>query len=81
MSNTVLVIGQSGAGKSTSLRTLDPKTTFIINVLDKSLPFKGFKKNYIPVSGDIGNYYSSDDWTKIVRCKTCNAAFFQDVEK
>lgn len=27
MSNTILVIGQSGSGKSTSLRNLDPKTT------------------------------------------------------
>lgn len=78
MSNTVLIIGQSGSGKSTSLRNLDPKTTFIINVLDKQLPFKGYKKNYIPIQSvkdeqgnktrdTIGNYYASDDWCDIIK--------------
>ena len=65
MSNTVLVIGQSGSGKSTSLRNLDPKSTFIINVLDKPLPFRAFKKNYNATSK---NYYSTSDWAKVVNC-------------
>src|SRR6266702_300097 len=70
MSNTVLVIGQSGSGKSTALRTLDPKTTFIINVLDKALPFRGYKKDYKPVTKENkdGNYFSSNDWSHVVRC-------------
>lgn len=65
MSNTVLVIGQSGSGKSTSLRTLDPKTTFIINVLDKPLPFRAFKKNY---NKEERNYYTTHDWANVVKC-------------
>lgn len=71
MSNTSLIIGESGTGKSTSLFKLDPKETFIINVLDKPLPFRGYKKNYVKISGwdDIeGNYYASDDYMKIMRC-------------
>lgn len=68
MSNTVLVIGQSGSGKSTSLRNLDPKTTFIINVLDKPLPFRGFKKNYKPVNKDGGNYYTTSNWANVIKC-------------
>lgn len=70
MSNTVLVIGQSGSGKSTSLRNLDPKTTFIINVLDKPLPFKAFRKNYqvITKENKKGNYYTTDDWSNVVKC-------------
>jgi RNase adaptor protein for sRNA GlmZ degradation len=70
MSNTVLVIGQSGSGKSTSLRNLDPKTTFIINVLDKPLPFKAFRKNYSTVTKENknGNYYSTNDWSHVVKC-------------
>jgi energy-coupling factor transporter ATP-binding protein EcfA2 len=70
MSNAVLIIGQSGSGKSTSLRTLDPVTTFIINVLDKPLPFKGYKKGYIPVTKEnkTGNYFSTHDWATVVRC-------------
>lgn len=70
MSNTVLIIGQSGTGKSTSIRNLNPETTFIINVLDKPLPFKGFKKKYIALtkSNSKGNYFSSDDWQHILKC-------------
>jgi len=69
MSNPILVIGQSGSGKSTSLRNLDPKTTFIINVLDKPLPFKSFKKSYQWVTKDKkGNYYSTHDWAKVIGC-------------
>lgn len=41
MSRTILVIGESGAGKSTALRSLDPKSTFIIKPNAKALPFKG----------------------------------------
>src|ERR1043166_1747062 len=70
MSNTVLIIGQSGSGKSTSLRNLNPKTTFIINVLDKPLPFKAFRKNYqaLTKQNKDGNYYSTDDWAQVVKC-------------
>jgi hypothetical protein len=70
MSNTVLIIGQSGSGKSTSLRHLDPKTTFIINVLDKPLPFKAFRKNYKPFTktNKEGNYYTTDNWEQVVKC-------------
>ena len=46
MAEKVLIIGESGSGKSTSCRTLDPKTTFFINVIGKPLPFKGWKSNY-----------------------------------
>lgn len=46
MAQGVLVIAESGAGKSTAGRTLDPKETFWINVANKPLPFKGWKKKY-----------------------------------
>lgn len=71
MSNCVLIIGDSGSGKSTALRTLNPKSTFIINVLGKPLPFKGYKANYKPIKGwddKEGNYFVSDDYARILRC-------------
>ena len=40
------MIGESGAGKTTSLRTLDPKTTFIIDADRKGLSWRGWKKQY-----------------------------------
>ena len=69
MSCKVLIIGQSGTGKSTSIRTLTPKETFIINVINKPLPFKGANKNYTPLSADglTGNYYATDDHNSIMR--------------
>jgi len=47
-----MVIGPSGTGKSSSLRNLDPKETFVINVANKPLPFKSFKRHYKPFTSD-----------------------------
>lgn len=41
MAQMVLVLGESGTGKSTSLRNCDPMTTAIVNPVGKPLPFKG----------------------------------------
>jgi hypothetical protein len=46
MGQGILIIAESGAGKSTSIEALDPKETFIINVANKALPFKGWRKKY-----------------------------------
>ncbi len=67
MSNTSIIMGESGTGKSTSIRNLKPEETFIINVLNKPLPFRGYKSQYKTVSldGSTGNYYSSDNYDYI----------------
>ena len=41
MAEKVLIMGESGTGKSTSMRNLDPAKTAIINPVGKALPFKG----------------------------------------
>jgi hypothetical protein len=41
MAQMVLVMGESGTGKSTSLRNCNPATTAIVNPVGKPLPFKG----------------------------------------
>ena len=67
------IYGESGSGKSTSLRNLDPETTFIISTTGKPLPFKGWRKKYIPFAIDkdtkevSGNYYVSSNWEKILK--------------
>ena len=56
MANSILVLGNSGEGKTTSLLPnpelgiigLDPKETFIINVKGKPLPARGWKNMYKP---------------------------------
>lgn len=69
MSNSVLILGGSGTGKSTSLRNLDSKTTFIVNVINKPLPFKGAKSKYQQLSSDgmTGNYYCTDLTESLMR--------------
>lgn len=68
MAEGILVVGPSGSGKSTSLENLDPKQTFIINVKNKPLPFKGWKNNYALLSKDNtgGNYIGTDDPSTIL---------------
>lgn len=52
MSEVVLILGESGSGKSTSIRTLDPKETFLINSLGKDLPFRDSRKHYTVYNKD-----------------------------
>lgn len=67
------IVGSSGSGKSTSLRNLDPTKTFIINVANKPLPIKGYKKNYKSLSQDpvtkdfVGNLYNTSSVDKILQ--------------
>jgi len=58
MATGVLILGESGSGKSTSIRNLDTNTTFIFNVQGKPLPFKGGRESY---SKDNGNIYKTDN--------------------
>lgn len=44
MAEKVLIMGESGTGKSTSLRNCDPQTTAVVNPVGKPLPFKGSSK-------------------------------------
>ena len=41
MAQKLLVMGESGTGKSTSLRNCNPLTTAVVNPVGKPLPFKG----------------------------------------
>lgn len=40
MSSNILILGESGAGKSASLRNMDPAKTLLIQALRKPLPFR-----------------------------------------
>lgn len=62
MAEIVLILGHSGSGKSTGIRTLPPENTFLINVCNKPLPFKGAKKMYTLLNNGKGNLVNSDDY-------------------
>lgn len=57
MADLVLVMGESGAGKTTSLRNLDPSATFIIDTDKKGLSWRGWKAQY---NASARNYLKSD---------------------
>ncbi len=64
MSNLIAVMGESGSGKTTSMRTLDPATTFWIDVDGKGLSWKGWKNQYHGALGKgapLPNYFKSRD--------------------
>lgn len=46
MSAFTIILGDTGTGKSTSIKSLNADDTVIINVLGKRLPFKGSKSLY-----------------------------------
>lgn len=69
MANAILIVGDTGSGKSTSLENLDPKETSIINVVGKALPFRGWKKKYKKkgetAPGELPNLFDTDNYEQI----------------
>lgn len=71
MSTATLILGESGTGKTTSLRNMDPQQTLLIQALKKPLPFKvkgwaHFDKEKSPK----GNIFVTDQSDKIVALMT-----------
>lgn len=69
MSRPIALAGFTGNGKSSSLKYLDPKSTFIISCTPKQLTFPGFRKNYkklTVIDGNYqGNWYYSNKFDKV----------------
>ena len=63
-SKLIGIVGETGTGKSTSVKFLNPEETYIINVAKKELPFKGSDKLY---NKDKKNYKEVDDANEISR--------------
>lgn len=64
MANVVMIMGASGTGKSSSIKTLNPKETVVINVLKKRLPFKGSNSIY---NAEHKNLFNIDDYATIAK--------------
>lgn len=58
MSKAICIMGESGAGKTTSMRTLLPNETFYIDCDGKGLSWKGWKNQY---NAENKNYYRTDE--------------------
>ena len=57
MSKVICIAGESGSGKTTSMRNLDPKTTLYIDCDKKGLSWKGWKQQY---NTENKNYIKTD---------------------
>lgn len=62
MARVIGVMGESGSGKTTSMRNLPPEQTFYIDCDKKGLNWKGWRKQY---NSDKKNYWSSDSFTVV----------------
>lgn len=65
MSIATLILGQSGTGKTTSLRNLDPNDVLLIQAVRKPLPFRS--KEWKQLTSEGGSIYVCDNAAQI--CK------------
>ncbi len=58
------IMGESGAGKTTSCRNLNPASTYYIDCDKKGLSWKGWKKQY---NTEAKNYYKTDKQETVLK--------------
>lgn len=63
MATVIGIMGDSGSGKTTSLRNLDPSSTFIIDTDGKGLSWRGWKRDY---NEENKNYCRTDDQNRVM---------------
>jgi len=68
MSIATIILGQSGTGKSSSLRNLDPANTLLIQAIRKPLPFKADGWKIATKEG--GNIFVADKSPAIIHAMT-----------
>lgn len=66
MSYATLILGESGTGKTCSLRNLDPARTLLIQPTRKPLPFPAKNWKEIRAKDDGGNIFVCSDVSKII---------------
>jgi hypothetical protein len=57
----VMVLGESGTGKTTSLRNINPEETFLIQAIRKPLPFRSANWKEFDQQTSTGSIINSDD--------------------
>ena len=66
MSTVAIIIGESGTGKTASLRNFDPSNTFLIQSIRKPLSFKATGWGLLSASNKSGNIIITDSHEQII---------------
>lgn len=64
MSQAILIMGESGSGKTTAMRTLNPDETYYIDCDGKGLSWKGWRDQY---NAERKNYGKTDDQNQVLK--------------
>ncbi len=64
MAKMLLIIGEAGSGKTSSLRNLSPKEHYYIDCDKKGLNYKGWKTDY---SEENKNYFKTNDGDTVIK--------------
>ena len=69
LGQTVLILGHSGTGKTSSIKNLEPKETLILMAQFKPLPFKGWANNYSinKIEEGKGCILINDDFPSLIK--------------
>ena len=67
MSISTMILGESGTGKSTSLRNLDPQHTLLIQTVSKPLPFRSSEWKKCTKENPAGSVLVTDNSSSIVQ--------------
>lgn len=78
-SKLIGIVGATGTGKSTAIKHLDPKETYIINVAKKELPFKGSEKLYNKENKNYAEIDSAVEIAQRLRVLSDNAPHIKNI--
>lgn len=80
MAEIVLIMGGSGTGKTTSIRSLDPQKTYLLSIVGKSLPFLNWKSMYkVTTKEQLGNRKIIYDSMNVVSEYRTNPKLFKEI--
>ncbi len=72
MAIVTMILGESGTGKSTSLRNLNPAKTVLFQPIAKPLPFKSKEWTPLTTSNVLGSIRATDDAERIIKAMNSN---------
>ena len=67
MAIPIMILGESGSGKSASMRELDPRETLLIQAVRKPLLFRGANWRPYNKNDKSGSIVVTDNWSHVIK--------------